>query len=592
YPFVIVDEAAHDVIIGRDITGPANITILNSDGTRLIQAGQNRIQLEDEVKIFKIKDSHVVKNSEKIINSISAVFNTIMDENRLKLNPAMNISEKLELPPHMQEVHINKDIPGESYQKLINLLVEYQDIFFKPGDPINKLNTTLKHKIRLVDGAKPVQAKLYALPLKYREAITQQVNSWLKLQIIKPSYSPWSATCVVVDKKDQILGRVCGNFQPLNNLTVNDAYPIKRIEDQKESFHGCKYFSSIDLKDAYLQVELDEESKELTAIVTHDGLFQFERMIQGLKTAPATFHRIIDSAFKSIIDKYLAAYFDDLTVHSQNIDDHLVHLRETFAIMREFGFKAKASKVHLAVTELSWLGYMIFDGQIKPDIKLVSAISNLAVPKDVNEVRMVTGLFNFYRNFIPKFATRCAPLDKLKRSDVNFEWGKEQQTAFDDLKQALMAYPVLRLPDMSKDFILDTDASTIGIGGILQQQDEATKKNYVVSYYSRKINDAEKKLGITDLEALALRDSISKFRKYLIGKKFTVYTDHISLTYLQKLSNLSGKLGRVSLELQSFDFEIKYKPGIQHVNVDCLSRMPEDIISNVFTTTRSKCKFI
>ena len=171
-------------------------------------------------------------------------------------------------------------------------------------------------------------------------------------------------------------------------------------------------------------------------------------------------------------------------------------------------------------------------------------------------------LFNFYRSFIPKFAERCAPLDKLKRNDIDFDWQDEQQNAFDDLKNALMHYPVLRLPDMNKPFILDTDASTIGIGGILQQQDEITKKNYVVSYYSRKLSDAERKLGITDLEALALRDSIRKFNKYLIGQRFTIYVDHISLTYLQKLSTLSGKLGRISIDLQQYDYEIKYKPGI------------------------------
>ena len=140
----------------------------------------------------------------------------------------------------------------------------------------------------------------------------------------------------------------------------------------------------------------------------------------------------------------------------------------------------------------------------------MSAIANLSVPKDVHEVRMVTGLFNFYRSFIPKFAERCAPLDKLKQSDIDFNWGPDQQAAFDDLKQALMEYPVLRLPDVKKPFIIDTDASTIGIGGILQQEDETIKKNYVVSYYSRKLSDAEKNLGITDLEALALKESILK----------------------------------------------------------------------------------
>ena len=580
FPFVIVDALSHEIIVGRDITAAANISVVNDNGTKIIQ-GLNRsepnIKVSDTVNIFNIRDSHI-KNSKKIIANISEVFNHALNENHnMRIHAATNTVNSIkQLPEHLKEIYISSDLTDEYHNKLIAILIEFQDIFFKPGDPINKLNTDIKHTIRLVDNAQPVQAKLYSIPLAHRQAITQQVNNWLKLGIIRPSYSPWSATCVVVDKKDQVLGRVCGNFQPLNYLTVNDAYHIRRIEDQKECFTGCIVFSSIDLKDAYLQVELDEKSKELTAIVTHDGLFQFERMIQGLKTAPATFHRVIDTAFKDVIGKCLAPYFDDLTVHSKTMDDHLNHLVETFTIMRKFGFKAKASKVQLCVKELHWLGFVVSNGQIKPDKKLISAIAKLTIPSNVNEVRMVTGLFNFYRSFIPKFAERCAPLDQLKRTGVDFNWGSAQQTAFDDLKNALMEYPVLRLPDVNKPFILDTDASTIGIGGILQQQDEETKKHYVISYYSRKLSDAERKLGITDLEALALRDSISKFRQYLIGRKFTVFVDHISLTYLKNLTTLTGKLGRISIDLQQYDYEIKYKPGREHVNVDCLSRMPED----------------
>lgn len=580
FRFIIVDNLAHDVIIGRDIIAAANLSTINDNGTKIIQGlklVESNVIIPNNVNIFSVRDTHIL-NANKIINHISAVINTAISEDNIETTPLEEntIATSKQLPNHLKGIVISNELSIEDRNKLITILIEYQDVFYKDGDPINPLNTTIKHTIRLVDNAEPIQAKLYSLPLTHRHAISEQVNKWLQLGILKPSYSPWSATCVVVDKKDQKLGRVCGNFQPLNKLTVNDAYPLKRIEDQKESFHGSIFYSSIDLKDAYIQVELDEKSKELTAIVTHDGLFQFERMIQGLKTAPATFHRIIDDAFKDVINICLAPYFDDLTVHSKSMNEHLNHLVQVFKIMRKFGFKAKASKVNLCVKELSWLGFILSDGTIKPDVKLVTAIENLAIPKNVNEVRMVTGLFNFYRSFIPRFAERCSPLDKLKRTDVNFSWGPEQQNAFNDLKSALMQYPVLRLPNMNKPYILDTDASTIGIGGILQQEDEVTKKNFVVSYYSRKLSDAEKKMGITDLEALALRDSIKKFNKYLIGQKFTVYVDHISLTYLKNLATLSGKLGRISIDLQQYNYEIKYKPGHEHLNVDCLSRLIND----------------
>jgi hypothetical protein len=250
--------------------------------------------------------------------------------------------------------------------------------------------------------------------------------------------------------------------------------------------------------------------------------------------------------------------------------------------MRKFRFRAKPSKCTFCVEEIHWLGFVISNGKIKPDKRLVDSITNLKIPTNVNEIRMVTGLFNFYRNFIPDFAKRCEPLDRLKKVDTKFFWGNDQHVAFDDLKNSLVTYPVLRLPDINKPFILDTDASTISIGGIFQQLDETTGNKYVVSYYSRRLSEAEKKWSITDLEALALRDSISKFSRYLVGSKFTVFVDHISLTYLANLKTLTGKLGRIALDLMGYDFTVVYKPGKQHVNVDTLSRMPmeADVVTN------------
>jgi hypothetical protein len=142
-------------------------------------------------------------------------------------------------------------------------------------------------------GTKPIKKRIYPFPKATHEKINEHVRGWVKLSIAKPSYSPWASPCILVDKKDQHLGRCCGDLRGPNGVTVDDAYPIRQIEDQKAEFTGCIFFACIDLKDAYLQVELDEESKEITAIITTEGLFEFNRMIQGLKTAPATFHRII-----------------------------------------------------------------------------------------------------------------------------------------------------------------------------------------------------------------------------------------------------------------------------------------------------------
>lgn len=588
FPFMIVDQFIHNALIGRDITQAANLSVINDNGTQLVQGLdllRPNIKFSDKVNIFKVNNI-IRKNNKAIVRNITTMCAAMNDNNTEIINDTIHIAEQKEtvmndipierdikLPEHMADITFG-DISEEHKYRLKKLLCKYQDIFHKPGDPITALNTHIKHKIRLEEGAKPVRARIYPLPEAHNKIIKEQINNWLSLGIVRPSFSPWASRCILVDKKDQKAGRLCGVFCQLNDLTVMDAYPLKEIEEQKSHFAGSVIFSQIDLKDAYLQVELDEESKEKTAIIVRDGLFEFNRMIQGLKTAPATFHRIIDDSFKEVIGQCLEPYFDDLTVHSREFEEHLDHLRQVFNIMRIYGFKAKASKVKLAVSELRWLGFVISNGQMKPDSKLISSITELKAPTNVQEIRMVLGLFNFYRNFIPKFADLAAPLDDLKRLDRRFNWTKEHQLAFDTLKEKLTTYPVLRIPDVNKSFILDTDASTIGIGGILQQIDEKTNCPYVVSYFSRKLSEAEKKLGVTDLEALAMRDSIKKFSRYLIGKEFKVRTDHISLTYLRNLKTLTGKLGRISMDLQGYDYTIEYKPGRQHTNVDCLSRMP------------------
>ncbi|HVX01067.1 MAG TPA: reverse transcriptase domain-containing protein, partial [Candidatus Babeliaceae bacterium] len=402
FTFIIVDNPLHDALIGRDITEAANISIINDNGTQIVQGLDMlnpNIKFSDKVNIFKVNNI-IKKNTKLIVSNIQQTCQAIINNNndpavsnginepKPEVNGKTNLSE---LPLHMKEITFG-DMPEGFIQRIKELLIEYQDIFHKPGDPITPLNTHIKHRIRLEENAKPVRARIYPLPEAYNKIIKEQINSWLSLGIIRPSYSPWASPCILVDKKDQKAGRLCGVFCKLNDLTVMDAYPIREIEEQKSHFSGSVIFSQIDLKDAYLQVELSEESKEKTAIIVREGLFEFNRMIQGLKTAPATFHRIIDDSFKEVIGQCLEPYFDDLTVHSKSIQDHLIHLRQVFNIMRAYGFKAKASKVKLGVKELRWLGFIISNGTITPDTKIASSITELKAPNNVQELRMVLGL--------------------------------------------------------------------------------------------------------------------------------------------------------------------------------------------------------
>ncbi|MGZ5547959.1 MAG: RNase H-like domain-containing protein [Nitrososphaeraceae archaeon] len=315
------------------------------------------------------------------------------------------------------------------------------------------------------------------------------------------------------------------------------------------------------------------DDREKTAIITHNGLFHFVRMPFGLCNAPATFLRVVDQAFRDCIRKFIMPYFDDITIYSTSFEDHLTHIRETFNIMRNIGFRAKPSKCRFGYEEIQWMSFIISGTGIKPDPLLVDKIKRTQVPTNAKEVLSFVQLCNYYRVHINNFAKKSACLYDLTQPNIPFVWTSEHQKAFDLLKTELCEYPTVRLPDFTKPFNICTDASDYAVGGILQQTDE-NKKDYVIAYYSRKLSNSERKLSTFDKEALALSETVKKFDHYLRGHKFIVYTDHMPLIHLKKLGDKTGKLGRLSIELfDKYEFDVLHKPGHKNTNADALSRL-------------------
>jgi hypothetical protein len=382
--------------------------------------------------------------------------------------------------------------------------------------------------------------------------------------------------------------RLCIDYRRLNIKTYKDAFPLPRIEESLNALNGSRYYSTMDMTCGYNQVEVDEEDKHKTAFTTPWGLWEYERMPFGLCNAPATFQRLMQHCFREEVLEILLVFLDDLIVFSKTILEHVDRLDKVFTKLRNCRLKLKLAKCDFFKEEVKYLGHIVSEKGVSTDPKKVSAVVEWNTPKTMKELKSFLGLASYYRRFMKGFSQIAKPLyDQTrgyeKRKSQPLQWSTECDTAFKTLKEKLVTAPVLGYADFTKPFILETDASLIGLGAILSQQTEEGGCR-VISYASRTLVEAERnmeKYSSMRLELLAMKWAITeKYKDYLMGSKFTVYTDNNPLCHLN-----TAKLGAVEqrwvAQLAMYNFEVKYKPVKKHTNVDALSRKTEQDIEEV-----------
>ena len=287
--------------------------------------------------------------------------------------------------------------------------------------------------------------------------------------------------------------------------------------------------------------------------------------------APMSFQSVMSKALKGLNWQCCLAFIDDIIVFSKSWSDHKIHLQEVFDRLRKANLKLHPAKCKFACTTVPYLGYTISESGLSVNSDKVKAVLEYPVPQTVTEVRSFLGLSNYYSRFIPDYSSLAAPLHALTAKKQKYMWDASCQTAFEKIKQALVDPPILSLPGPRSKPIIYTDASDVAIGFILGQVDKNGIES-VIEYGGRALIGAEKNYSITHKEGLALVTAIEKYKPYIADKMFTVYTDHISLKWLQSLKDTTGRLGRWSLLLQPYTFEIVHKKGKSHGNADALSR--------------------
>ena len=452
-------------------------------------------------------------------------------------------------------------------------ILQYHDVFSLQDDEYGKVDI-VKHHID-TDDHHPINQALRKIPYAHRAEMLKLVQNMLQSNIIQPSVSPWSSPVVLVKKKDGSL-RFYIDYRRLNAITRKDVFPMPRIDDMLEQLKGKRIFTTLDAKSGYWQVQMDPTSREKTAFRTSNGLYEFLVMPFGLCNAPATFQRLIQQVLSGMGNDhpFCCAYFDDILVYSDNVQQHIQHLQQVFLRLRSVGLLLHPKKCRFAEPSVSYLGHIVSKDGILPDPGKVSAVQQFPVPTTVKGVRQFLGLASYYRHFVPNFAKIAGPLYVLTKQTVSFQWTSNCQDSFERLKCLLASPPVLAYPDFEATFILHTDASGDGLGAVLEQDDDG--QSHPLAYASRTLSKHEANYGVTELEELAIVWALRHFRAYLLGHKCIVYTDHSPLKAVLAAPHSSGRRARWGDTLAEFDLEVCYKPGRKNTNADALqlSRAP------------------
>ncbi|XP_075726234.1 uncharacterized protein LOC142767871 [Rhipicephalus microplus] len=416
----------------------------------------------------------------------------------------------------------------------------------------------------------PVHVKQYPLPFATTKDIEAEVQQMKTLGIIEVSKSPYNSPVLLVDKPDKTK-RFVVDFRRLNNLMIADAEPMPRADAVFASATNKRYFSKLDFVKGYWQIPLSQQSRPKTAFSTKSGLYQFCYMPFGIKTAPAVFARLMRLVTEGIPG--VEHYYDDVLITSTTWEEHLSTLRQLFARIQAAGLTVRPSKCELGMNEIDFLGHHIGQNMLAPLGKTLDKIQAAPAPRTKRQVRAFLGLTSYYREFIPNYAEISAPLTELiKKGESNLvKWTTTHEKAFAKLKECISNPPVLRLPDLTKEFILRTDASDTSLGAVLLQSHEGTL--HPIAYASRKLLPRESSYSTIERECLALVWGIQKFNTYLYGVPFLVQTDHQPLQYIKQAKQLNSRVLRWSLLLQEYQFRVEHIKGSENVGADYLSRV-------------------
>ena len=471
----------------------------------------------------------------------------------------------------IQKCKLGMDLTADQSERVRSLLKEFCQVFVK-NSKSPKLCTTEVHRILSRDD-RICKDKVRRLPDKWRSEVDKQVEEMLHNGIIRPSKSPYNSNPLLVSKQDKSK-RFVIDFRNLNKNTIPDTYPLPDVNEMIDACLNCNYFTQLDLASGYWCLEVHEDDREKTSFSVPNGKYEFVRMPFGLRNSQSTFQRVTDKVITDLRRRGIesvAGYVDNFFIFSETFDEHLSTLTAVLEEIAKHNLSLKAEKCELGVKEVDFLGFHIKKNEIMPRKDNIQKLMNFPTPTSKKQLQRLLGIANFNRRFVPKYAEITKPLTELLTEGVSFVWSEDQETAFSKLKHVLSNPPALGMPDFSKDFYIQTDASDVAVGGVLFQKEESGIP-LVLGYHSKTLKKSQRNWSVTEKEMFAIKECAQKWDVYCKGK-VTFLTDHEPLKCIRKHKDNRGKIVRWLLELESIDYSIEYIKGPDNEIADAFSRV-------------------
>ena len=447
-----------------------------------------------------------------------------------------------------------------------DVLKDFADIF----QGVGKLKD-FQLKLHINKNVKPVAQPVRRLPFGLRDKVDKKLDELLQEDIIEEvpcGPTEWTSPLVVVPKPDGDI-RICVDMRRANGAIERERHPIPTIEEVLHDLNGSTVFSKLDLRWGFHQIELDEESRQITTFVTHRGLYRYKRLMFGITSAPEKYQKIVSDVLQGC--EGVANIADDVIVHGCGIEQHDKNLLAVLDRLRQCGLTLNPNKCQFRLPKLTFFGHDLSKSGVTPSEEKVAAVQNAKPPKNVAEVRSFLGLVQYCAKFLPNFAQEAEPIRQLTRKDEPFVWKEVQQQSFEKLKYLLTRAETLAYFKNDCKTRIVTDAGPTGIGAVLTQFQDGVWR--VISYASRNLTDVERRYSQTEKEALALVWACERFNLYVYGRDFELETDHKPLECIYKsTSKPSARIERWVLHLQSYNFQVVYRPGKTNI-ADALSRL-------------------
>lgn len=452
---------------------------------------------------------------------------------------------------------------------------EFADIFSKSLGFCTKATAKLQLKPAAVPTFKPKRP----VPFHFMAAVDEELTRLESLGVISPVDSSDYAAPVVVVRKPNGTVRICGDYSTgLNASLEPNYYPIPTLDELYGRLINGRVFATIDLSDAYLNVGVCEESKKLLTIHTHKGLYNFNRLAPGIRSAPGIFQRIADQLVSNLPN--VVAYFDDICIAAVNEEELYQSIRAVLNRIREFGFHIREPKCKFFMEEVNFLGNIISKEGIRPNPDKIAAVIEMPPPTNVNELRSFLGAINFYAKYIKGMSNLTAPLSHLLKNNVEWNWSKQCQSLFEKFKKILLSDLILTHYQPELPLQVAADASSLAIGAQLSHimPDGSVKAVY---YASRTLTIAERSYSQIEREALGLIFAVQRFHRFIYGREFTLSTDHKPLLAIfgskKGLAvHAANRIQRWQIILHKYDFKVEFVPTAEFGHVDVLSRLIAD----------------